>query len=92
MSYEEKQKAIEKEMKDLSNNLSNLTKSNEYSKGYSKGYSECQKEYEEKVNVLLSALEQIANAPRPFNAFENEVFVSVSTDIAQKAVSFYNAT
>jgi len=50
------------------------------------------KEYEEKVNELLSALEQIANATQPFNAFENEVFVSVATDIARKALSFYNAT
>ena len=56
------------------------------------GYDRACQEYEEKVNVLLSALEQIANAPCPFNAFENEVFVSVSTDIARKAVSFFNAT
>ena len=56
------------------------------------GYETCQKEYEAKVNDLLSALEQIANATQPFNAFENEVFVSVATDIARKALSFYNAT
>ena len=56
------------------------------------GYETCQKDYEVKVNELLSALEQIANAPQPFNAFENEVFVSVATDIARKALSFYNAT
>ena len=54
--------------------------------------NDVKKEYEEKVNELLSALEQIANATQPFNAFENEVFVSVATDIARKALSFYNAT
>ena len=59
---------------------------------YKAGYEDCQKEYEEKVNELLSALEQIANATQPFNAFENEVFVSVATDIARKALSFNNAT
>ena len=57
-----------------------------------RGYEACQEEHEEKVNELLSALEQIANATQPFNAFENEVFVSVATDIARKALSFYNAT
>ena len=56
------------------------------------GYETCQKNYEAKVNELLSALEQIANAPQPFNDFENEVFVRVATDIARKALSFYNAT
>ena len=56
------------------------------------GYETCQKEYEAKVNELLSALEQIATAPHPFNDFEYEVFVWVATDIARKALSFYNAT
>ena len=60
--------------------------------GYLAGFKDCQTEYEEKVNELLSALEQIANATQPFNAFENEVFVSVVTDIARKALSFNNAT
>ena len=55
------------------------------------GYETCQKDYEAKVNELLSALEQIANATQPFNDFENEVFVSVATDIVRKALSFYNA-
>ena len=56
------------------------------------GYETCQKDYEVKVNELLSALEQIATAPHPFNDFEHEVFVWVATDIAHKALSFYNAT
>ena len=56
------------------------------------GYETCQKDYEAKVNELLSALEQIATAPHPFNDFEHEVFVWVATDIAHKALSFYNAT
>ena len=56
------------------------------------GYETCQKDYEAKVNELLSALEQIATAPHPFNDFEHEVFVWVATDIARKALSFYNAT
>ena len=38
--------------------------------GYLAGFKDCQTEYEEKVNELLSALEQIANAPQPFNAFD----------------------
>ena len=56
------------------------------------GYETCQKDYEAKVNELLYALEQIATAPHPFNDFEHEVFVWVATDIAHKALSFYNAT
>ena len=56
------------------------------------GYETCQKDYEAKVNELLSALEQIATAPHPFNAFEYKAFVWVATDIAHKALSFYNAT
>ena len=54
--------------------------------------NDVKKDYEAKVNELLSALEQIATAPHPFNDFEHEVFVWVATDIAHKALSFYNAT
>ena len=32
--------------------------------------NDVKKDYEAKVNELLSALEQIANAPQPFNAFD----------------------
>ena len=48
MSYETKQKEIQKEMEDLSKNLSAITKSKEYSKGY----SDCKKEYEEKLRWI----------------------------------------
>ena len=93
-------KTLEQKAKDFSNtNGSQSCKSMrevEYDTGryvgYLAGFKDCQTECEEKVNELLSALEQIANATQPFNAFENEVFVSVATDIARKALSFYNAT
>ena len=53
---------------------------------------EVERKKDEKTNELLSALDKIATATQPCNAFENEVFVSVATDIARKALIFYNAT
>ena len=43
---------------------------------------------ESKVVLLVCELDKIANAPLPCNEHENSVFVSVSREIANDAVSF----
>lgn len=53
---------------------------------------EVERKKDEEANKLLSALEQIGNAPNPFNIHEFGVFVYVAKKIANDAVSFYNAT
>lgn len=59
--------------------------------GFCAGYKVCEKEHEEKANYLLSALEQIANAPLPYNNHENNVFVAVAKKLSNDAISFYKS-